>query len=354
MVSDAPEGTCGRSVGAVVPAPRGFHRGMNIEPVGGYGRSIDLAALPASLDALVDLGIDHVALIPSFFQPRLGDADITWRVSRQRVESDTRTAIRMAHERELAVLLKPHLWLDDRSDGAWRGDIDPDPSAWPAWERGYRDAVLGFARLAAQERVAGISLGSELTKVALAHPDFWRRLASDVRDLFAGTLTYAANWDRELEQIEWWDAVDYIGVDAFWPLTDDRAEVLDIDRCLERMAQIRDALASLAARHDRPVLLTEVGYKSAAGAAYRPWEWHDDQAPDVDVQSTVYACLAETFGHVAGDAASVSTFEPASWLAGAYFWIWYADLDWGGPANSDFTPRAKPAQEILRAWFGPR
>ncbi len=336
------------------PLPRGFHRGMNIEPIGGYGAPIDLGALPASLDALGELGVDHVALIPSFFQPRLGVAEIVWRDSRARVEADTRSAIRMAHERGLAVLLKPHLWLDERSDGAWRGDIDPDGESWPRWERAYRDAVLGFARLGAQERVAGISMGSELTRVALAHPEFWRQLASEIRQVFSGEITYAANWDSEFEQIEWWDAVDHIGVDAFWPLTGDRQEVLDGDRCLERLDRVRNAMAAVAARYERPVVLTEVGYKSASGAAYRPWEWHDDQVADVTVQATAYACLAESFGTVAGDALRAPAGGDAGWLIGMYFWIWHTDLGWGGPGNSDFTPYGKPAQEILRAWFRTR
>ncbi len=353
--SDTPDAAIGGLERTIPPLPTSFHRGMNIEPIGGYGAPIDLRALPVSLDALVELGVDHVALIPSFFQPRLGVVELTWRPSRDRVESDTRLAIRLAHERGLAVLLKPHLWLDDRSDGAWRGDIDPDRAAWPAWERAYRDAVLGFARLGAQEQVAGISMGSELTRVALAHPDFWRQLASDIREVFSGELTYAANWDREFEQIEWWDAVDHIGVDAFWPLTGVRDEALDGDKCLERLDRIRNLMATVAARYDRPILLTEVGYKSALGAAYRPWEWHDDQVADVTVQSTAYACLAESLGAVAGDVGLRGpTTEKASWLVGVYFWIWHTDLEWGGLDNSDFTPRGKPAQQILRTWFQAR
>ena len=344
-VSDRPDAPTGGPEMAGMLLPGSFQRGMNIEPIGGYGAPIDLRALPASLDALIELGVDHVALIPSFFQPRLGATEFTWRGSREGVESDTRSAIRMAHQRGLAVLLKPHLWLDDRSAGAWRGDIDPDRSAWPLWERAYRDAVLGFARLGAQEQVAGFSMGSELTRVALGRPDFWRQLAGSIRQVFAGDLTYAANWNSEFEQIEWWDVVDTIGVDAFWSLTGDRDEALDGDQCGERLDRIRDVMATVAARYDRPVLLTEVGYKSASGAAYRPWEWHDDQIADVTVQAAAYACLAESLSAVAGE---------GGWLVGAYFWIWYTDLAWGGPGNSDFTPRNKPAQEILRAWFQAR
>lgn len=339
-IPDTP--SVGKAETNIAPLPQRFQRGMNIEPIGGYGDAIDLDELPASLDALIELGVDHVALIPSFFQPRLGATQFTWRGSRQRIESDTRSAIRASHQRGLEVLLKPHLWLDDRSDGAWRGDIEPDSDAWPLWERAYRDAVLGFARLAEQEEVAGFSMGSELTRVALQRPDFWRQLAGSIRQVFSGELTYASNWDSEFEQIEWWDEVDTIGVDAFWPLTGDPDEPLDVARCRHRLDRVSSVMASVAARHDRPVLLTEVGYKSASGAAYRPWEWHDNQAADVTAQATAYACLAESLGAVAGE---------DGWLKGAYFWIWYTDPGWGGPGNSDFTPRGKPAEEILRSWF---
>lgn len=349
----------------LAPLPAGFQRGMNLEPIGGFGAEIDLDLLPASLDALVELGVDHLAVIPSFFQRRLGDTDFVWRGGRDDVDATTRAAIRLARERGLRVLLKPHLWLESRDPetDTWRGNILPEDDAWPAWRRAYREAILSYARLAAEENVVAISIGSELTALALARPQFWRGLAADVREAFPGRVTYAANWDREVEAIEWWDAVDSVGVDAFWPLADAPEERLDLELCRERLDAVRERLAEFARDHDRPVLITEIGYRSARGAAWRPWEWPDDdrRPADPELQATLYRCIAEVLTPVATDRASSTpppgaTAEAAAhrWLVGAYVWNWHADLSRGGPANADFTPRGKPAEAILKSWFGAR
>ena len=336
------------SIEEVTALPVGFQRGMNLEPIG-FNSSINLRRLETSLDLLVGLGVDHIAVIPSFFQSRLGEIEFFWRGTRERVDNDTRRVIELAHARGLRVLLKPHLWLDDRSDGSWRGVINPTDAAWPSWSAAYRSALLAYADLAAASDVAGIALGSELTLVALAHPEFWRQLASDVRERFHGFVTYAANWDRELTGIEWWEELDFVGVDAFWPLLDDSdggAPLTDA-LCDGRMGTIRDKIGEVAARTGRPVVLSEIGYRSAVGAAHRPWEWHDDTTtPDPDLQASIYACIARVFGAPSGDLT-----EPPVWLAGVYFWVWYADLSWGGIENTDFTPHGKPAEAILGAWF---
>jgi hypothetical protein len=38
--------------------------------------------------------------------------------------------------------------------------------------------------------------------------------------------------------------------------------------------------------------------------------------------------------------------QPA--VEGAFFWIWSGD---GGPKDDRYTPRGKPAEDALRAWF---
>lgn len=342
-----PESGEGPTVEADVPTlPDGFQRGMNLEPIAGFGTGPELERLPATYRELRSLGIDHVALIPSFFQPDLDDSEFTWKGGRKRVEADTRRAIRSAHEAGLRVLLKPHLWLEDRSGGAWRGDILPGPESWPAWSAAYREVVVSFAVLAAEEEVAGISIGSELTELALARPDFWRSLTADVQAVFPGLITYAANWDREVEAIEWWDAVDLIGVDAFWPLQREPDEILTTEALDRRLGEIRDRLEAVSHRFERPVLITELGYRSAVGAGYRPWEWSSDVrgVPDLELQSLLYVGIAR----------SMAPAAEAGWLRGLYFWVWSSDPRWGGPGNTDFTPRGKPAADLIAVWFGRR
>ena len=325
------------------PLPASFQRGINLEPIGDYGGLLDAGQIDSSLDELVALGVDHVAVIPSFFQGRLGDTEFYWEPSREAVDDQTRRVVEGAHARGLRVLLKPHLWLAERDDGAWRGEIDPSPEAWPAWAANYREALMHYAVLAEDLDVSGISIGSELTAVALGQPEFWRELAAAMRGEFSGALTYAANWDREFEAITWWDAMDQIGVDAFWPLLDDPEATLTLAGCTPTMRSIRDRLEAVAARAGRPVLLTEIGYKSAVGAAYRPWEWHERQEPDPEGQAVIYRCIRDVFGDA-----------PEPDIAGIYFWIWYTSPTWGGLRNSDFTPRGKPAEGVLAGWYRAR
>ena len=59
-----------------VPLPAAFHRGMNLQPIGDYGGLLDEDEIAGALDDLVELGVGHVAVIPSFFQRRLGDVEL--------------------------------------------------------------------------------------------------------------------------------------------------------------------------------------------------------------------------------------------------------------------------------------
>ena len=332
--------------GSLPALPAGFRRGMNLEPIGGFGGEFASRFLPSSLAALARLGVDHVALVPSFFQERLGDTAFTWSGSRERVREETRTAIRVAHRGGLAVLLKPHLWLRDRSGDRWRGDIDPAESAWPAWSEAYRGVVLEYARLGDEEEVEALSIGSELARISVARPEFWRGLVAEVRTVYSGTITYAANWDGEFESIEWWDAVDLVGVDAFWPLLRPGEEVLTPELAVRRLEEARDRMAAVSRSTGRPVLITEIGYRSAADGAAAPWRWHDEgaEAADPEVQAIAYRAIARVFARAAA--------ESPPWLEGLYFWLWSPDLARGGPDDGDFTPRGKPAEGIVRAWFG--
>jgi len=325
------------------PASATTLRGVNFDHTGGFERAMDATAVARSFDHLTALGVTSVALTPSFFQKSLADPTFFWKRPRAEVDRELRTAIRLAHERGLTVMLKPHLWLEDRSDGAWRGFIAPTGADWDGWRTAYREVLLSYADLARDEHVVAFTLGSELSALARARPSFWRELARDVGARFPGLITYAANWHDELEEIVWWDAVDLIGVDAFWPLVDGADQTLTEADAIRRLKTIRARLLLVSRRFDRAILVTEIGLKSATGAALRPWQWHepDRETVDLELQTTFYRAVAEVFPLRLDDD-----------VRGLYLWKWHADLDWGGTRNTDFTPRGKPAEQVIGRWFG--
>ena len=103
---------------------------------------------------------------------------------------------------------------------------------------------------------------------------------------YTGKLIYAASWggapsgatDTEYDHITWWDAVDYIGVDAFYPLTQNAdVSVNDLMNAwhgkgldLQGQGDIFGNLTKLASKFNKPVLFTGAGYQSAAGANGNP------------------------------------------------------------------------------------
>jgi len=87
--------------------------------------------------------------------------------------------------------------------------------------RGYREFILHYADLAsAPSRGAG--RGDELGGTSKRERE-WRAIIAEVRKHFKGSLVYCANWADDLHQTQFWDALDWIGVQAYYPLSKRRA-----------------------------------------------------------------------------------------------------------------------------------
>ena len=79
---------------------------------------------------------------------------------------------------------------------------------------------------------------------------------------------YAANWWGEYNCIAFWDAVDYIGINAFFPLSDRPDPSLAELRSLAET--VADEIATVQRAASKPVIFTEVGFKSVTGTSVRP------------------------------------------------------------------------------------
>ena len=241
---------------------------------------------------------------------------------------------RLAHQAGIKVALKPHIWLHG---GDWCGDIRMRSEAdWREWFDQYTTFITHYAALAEREGIEMLCVGTELKNTSSREAD-WRRVIAAVRRVYRGRLTYAANWDGEVDSVRFWDALDDISVQAYYPLSSagnpGLAELQSGWRRWDR------ELERAAARWNRRVIFTEVGYKSARHSAERPWEWEPDGPVDLELQSRCYEALFRTFW-------------TRPWFGGLFLWKWaprYGDA--GGPEDREFTPQHKPAEEVLRRWF---
>ena len=288
-----------------------------------------------SVSHLAATGADWISLIVTGYQDGI-DSTAVYTSTATPTDADLAHVIALAHSRGLKVMLKPHV---DPADLAshWRGEIGLDFSEtqWTAWFASYRSFIEHYATLAEQNGVEQFSVGCEL--VTTAHrASSWRAVISAVRALYHGPLTYAANHSGEETSITWWDALDYIGVDAYYPLTDQNNPTLA--ELKAAWAPHATTLANLASTWDKPVILTEIGYRSQDGANEHPWDWQLDGTVDLQEQANCYQ-------------AALESVYSQPWCAGIFWWAWGTDSVEGGACDQGYSPHDKPAEDVLRAWY---
>ena len=310
---------------------------------------------------LVKNGVNWIIQTPFGWQRHYNSTDIRIRTdggpndgeSDQGIEAATNMARRFG----IKTLLKPHLWLSDRSQGKWRGLIEmADEASWAAWFASYRKFILHYARLAERLDIELLCIGTELHLSAVKRERDWRQLIATIRQVYSGKLVYAANWDRAFAEIQFWDALDYIGLQAYFPLQKPLfSETNEIGpwAAAPQSPSVEDlkkgwldhlpVIEGVYRRFGKPILVTEIGYHSTVDAAIRPWEWDSSDLGAMEEGLKTQANAYEAF---------FQTFWPQPWFAGVYFWKWYPNhRTSGGPEDKDFTPQNKPAEAVMGIWY---
>jgi glycosyl hydrolase family 113 len=300
--------------------------GFNVIMSPGYpfgSTSADLALANAK-----KLGASAVAVIPFLWQPNPNSPDLVR--GKDMDDAELRAAIRQAHALGLAVLVKPHVWVPQ----SWAGAIvmlsEADRQQWFA---NYQRELTHIAQVAEDEKADALAIGTELSQMSLMPQ--WNDLIVKTRAIFSGRLLYVAHNMEEAETVPFWDRLDAIGVSLYPPLGGDD----DGDFRRAAMRATADRLDTLSTIYNKPLVIAELGLRSAEGAAAKPW-----QSPEERVAVADPALQADVL---------------ADWLAvlnrpsieGILIWRWFTDPNAGGLADTDFTVQGKPAERVLQcAW----
>ena len=315
--------------GSAAAAPvRGVALGLFAEDPGWSYRPL--------LEEIAATGADQVELVVAWYQADAASTEIVDHPRYTAPPAAIAAAIRAARAVGLGVTLFPIVRLSaPRTPDEWRGTLHPRDRA--AWWRSYGDKLLALARLGAREGASVLSVGSELSTLdGPADHAAWASLVAAVRRRFHGKLMYSGNWDH-FRDVAVYDLVDVVGLCGYFALVQPGAPA-GPDDLVRGWRDLRMELARFARARGRPIVFTELGYRSIAGAAAAPWDEGVHGTVDLEEQRRCYAA----FRRVWRDA-------PADVLAGVYFWNWYG---WGGATSRSYTPRGKPAAAELRAFFG--
>lgn len=307
-------------------------RGMHV-----FGR-IDTAKLLN----LIPAHIEHIVLVPYAYQEDYNTSDLSFGGSTSSRRDSVYTAfIATSRGLGLEVIVKPHIWITSPSDGKWRADIEMESEAeWKRWEEKYRNFILHYAQFSERNQLPHFVIGNEYYLSTTQRPAFWRTLIDSVREVYSGKLTYGANWDREYREIQFWDKLDYIGIQAYFPLADKNYPTYE--EVKNGWSEHLSEIETVSQAFGRKVIFTELGYKSTPDAARYPWGWEnfaENIFQQISTRTQAY-CYQAFFEEVWNQ----------ELFAGVMIWQWQTS-ERDNDGNHNFTPEGKPAFNELAKGF---
>lgn len=290
-----------------------------------------------SLQNIKNIGASWVAIVPYAFC-NSQTAEITFDHSRQwwgEKPDGVIESIKMAKSLGLKIMLKPHLWVGGQG---WAGDLDfKSDSLWTVFENQYSAYIYTYTTIADSLKVELFCIGTEIKRSTSKRNEFWLDLISNTRINYGGELTYAANWD-EYSHIKFWNKLDYIGIDAYFPLSEEKSPKLE--ELKRAWQQPKQEMQQFSEQFQKKVLFTEYGYESIDYNTKGHWSLSKDSLNvSFDNQKIAFEALFQSF-------------NPESWWQGGFIWKWHLNKNGLNQRTiKAYTPQDKPALEVVESEF---
>ena len=290
------------------------------------------------IDPVVAINASHAAIMPFGFVKNLNNPEVHYNSDRQwygESKEGVKQYIGKFHENNIQVMLKPQIWV---WQGEYTGKLQMHTEEeWEIFEDTYRNFILGFARVAQESQVEIFCIGTELEQFIVHRPEYWNSLISEIKEVYSGKLTYAANWD-EYKRVHFWKQLDYIGIDAYFPISE--KETPTVEEARKGWKRWKGEMISISKEVNKKIIFTEFGYRSMNYAGNEPWESdHTLTSINLEAQSNLTIALFEEVWK-------------EDWFAGGYLWKWFIDYkEVGGIEDNQFTPQNKPVENIVREYY---
>jgi len=295
-------------------------------------------ALQENVDPVLKLNANYAAVMPFGFIKSLEHPELIHNTDRQwfgETAQGAKQYIELLQKNKIRVMIKPQIWI-------WNGEFTgllkmASEEDWKTLEDEYKEFILTYAKLAEETQATLFCIGTELEQFIVHRPKYWDSLIQEIKEIYNGKLTYAANWD-EYKRVPFWEALDYIGIDGYFPVSDNQTPSVEESR--QGWKRWKEEMKGVSEGVNKKVVFAEFGYRSVDFTGKEPWR--SDRSMNqvnLDAQSnTTYALFEEVWNE--------------EWFAGGFIWKWFIHHeDVGGTDNSQFTPQNKPVEEIIRKQY---
>jgi len=290
------------------------------------------------VDPVLQINANTTAIMPFGFIRNLEAPEIVHDTDSQwfgETAAGAKQYIQKLHANKLSVMMKPQIWI-------WHGEFTgflkmTTEEDWKVLENSYTEFIMTYACLAEELDVAVFCIGTELEQFIVHRPAYWSLLISEIKKVYKGKLTYAANWD-EYKDVPFWKDLDFIGVDAYFPVSENKTP--SVEEARQGWQPWKEEMLAVSVAVNKKILFTEYGYRSVDFAGKEPWKYDRSmKIVNLEAQTNLMQALFEEVYQ-----------EP--WFAGGYIWKWFVDHDKvGGSENNQFTPQNKPVETLIKQHF---
>ena len=288
------------------------------------------------LNPVKNINANWITVMPFGFLSK-GNPTVKYNSSYQWVgetPAGIRHTVKLAHQQGIKVMIKPHIWMHHQ----WVGDMKfENEKDWRIFEKSYRKYIMEFAKIAEELKVNIFAIGVEMKQSVVLRPKYWSDLIDSVRTVYSGKLTYAANWDN-YTNIKFWKKLDYIGIDAYFPVATDRTP--SFEKCYAGWLRHYNAIKRMSYTVRKKVIFTEFGYRNIDYTGLEPWNEASNSTFNSQAQENAYKAI-------------FTRFWGESWFMGGFLWKWFPNHDnTGGIKNNRFTPQNKPVEKVIKTAYG--
>jgi hypothetical protein len=230
-------------------------------------------------------------------------------------------------------MLKPHVWVSN----SWPGEVEMTTDLdWNLFFENYYQWISHYALMAEMYDVDVLCIGVEFTSATLGQESHWRGLINKLRNIYSGNLTYAANWGDEFENVTFWDQLDLIGLNCYYPLSNENQA--NQNELQQGFAAILNKVDKVKSRYNKPLLITEIGFRSVEAPWIIPHEEAGDKNFSEHDQAKAYAAVFEVLAK-------------SQAIDGIFWWKWPTNMEHRSEEDRRFVPYSKKSEEVIEHWF---
>jgi len=154
-------------------------------------------ATQENVDPVVNVNANYAAVMPFGWISNVDSPELRFNTQRQwygETRQGVKEYIEILHKNDIKTMLKPQIWI---RNGEYTGFLKMSTDEnWKTLEDSYRRFIVEYATLAEEAGAEMYCIGTELEAFVTARPSFWKNLIKEVRKVYSGEITYAANWQK--------------------------------------------------------------------------------------------------------------------------------------------------------------